>query len=277
MLIDPNHSTSPWVAVRSFRKNFELIVQMVKREVVGRYRGSMIGLAWSFFNPLLMLAIYTFVFSVIFQARWAGIGEQQSRTDFAIIFFAGLIIYGLVAECINRAPTIVVSNVNYVKKVVFPLEILPLVACGSALFHTLISVLVLLLAQLLFAQQLPWTALLFPVVLVPLLLGVAGMSWLLSAFGVFVRDIGQVTAMLTTMLLFLSPIFFPASAMPAELRIWLMMNPLVYFLDEARNTLVYGVAPDPLNWLIATCIGVLVAWIGFAVFQRSRRAFADVL
>lgn len=277
MLIDPNHSISPLVAIKSVRNNFELIVQMVKREVIGRYRGSMIGLAWSFFNPLLMLAIYTFVFSVIFQTRWAGIGEEQSRTDFAIIFFAGLIVYGLVAECINRAPTIVVSNVNYVKKVVFPLEILPLVACGSALFHMLVSVIVLLLAELLFAHQLPWTVLLFPVVLVPLLLSVAGISWFLSALGVFVRDITQVTAMLTTMLLFLSPIFFPASAMPAELKIWMTLNPLVYFLDEARNTLIYGVAPDPTDWLVATCISAFVAWLGFAWFQKSRRAFADVL
>ena len=277
MLISQNHSISPLVAIESVRANFWLIIQMIKREVIGRYRGSIIGLAWSFFNPLLMLAIYTFVFSVIFKTRWAGIGEEQSRADFAIIFFAGLIVYGLVAECMNRAPTIVVSNVNYVKKVVFPLEVLPLVACGSALFHMLVSIAVLLMAELLFVKQLPWTVLLFPMVLMPLLLGVAGVSWFLSALGVFVRDITQVTAMLTTMLLFLSPIFFPASAMPAELKIWMTLNPLVYFLEEARNTLIYEVAPDPVNWVIASCISLLVAWFGFACFQKSRKAFADVL
>lgn len=263
--------------VRAVTNNFGLIVQMVKREVIGRYRGSLMGLAWSFFSPLLMLAIYTFVFSVIFQARWPGMGEEQSKTDFAIIFFGGLIVYGLVAECINRAPSIVVSNVNYVKKVVFPLEILPLVAVGSALFHMLVSISVLLLAELLVTHQIPWTAVLFPLVLLPLLLGVSGLTWFISALGVFVRDVSQVTGMLTTILLFLSPIFYPASAMPAELRGWLAINPLVYFLEEGRNTLIYGRIPDFSDWLIAMAASLFIAWLGFVWFQKSRRAFADVL
>ena len=120
-------------------RNRSLIVAMVKREVVGRYRGSIMGLAWSFFSPLLMLMIYTFVFSVVFKARW-GVGGEESKTDFAIILFVGMIVHGLFAECVNRAPALILSNVNYVKKVIFPLEILPWVAFGSALFHTAISV-----------------------------------------------------------------------------------------------------------------------------------------
>ncbi len=268
---------SPLFAAREVVENFGLITQMVKREVIGRYRGSLMGLAWSFFSPLLMLGIYTLVFSVIFQARWPGMGGEQSKTDFAIIFFGGLIVYGLVAECINRAPSLVISNVNYVKKVVFPLHILPLVAVGSALFHMLVSISVLLLAELLVTHRIPWTAVLFPIILLPLLLGVAGLTWFISALGVFVRDISQVTGMLTTILLFLSPIFYPASAMPAELRWWLAVNPLVYFLEEGRNTLIYGRIPDFSDWLVAMAWSLLVAWLGFVWFQKSRRAFADVL
>ena len=163
----------------------QLIIQLTKRDVIGRYRGSVMGLAWSFFNPLLMLAIYTFVFSVVFKARW-GVGGE-GKVNFAIILFVGLIVYGLFAECINRAPSLIVSNVNYVKKVVFPLEILPSVAIGSALFHASISLVVLLAAQLLINQRLPWTVVVFPIILLPLLLVTVGLAWLLSALGVFVE------------------------------------------------------------------------------------------
>ena len=169
-IVNRKNAVSPLRAVESFIKNYNLIVQMTKRDVVGRYRGSVMGLTWSFFNPLLMLAIYTFVFSVVFKARWSGIGEESTKMDFAIIFFSGLIMYGVFAECVNRAPSTILANINYVKKVVFPLEILPLIACGSALFHAAISIVVLLLAQLVFEGHVPWTAVLFPVVMAPLAL-----------------------------------------------------------------------------------------------------------
>jgi lipopolysaccharide transport system permease protein len=268
---------SPRYAVESFTKNFNLIVQMTKREVVGRYRGSIMGLAWSFFSPLLMLGIYTFVFSVVFKARWNGLGEQASKVDFAIIFFSGLIIYGVFAECVNRAPSIILSNVNYVKKVVFPIEILPWIACGTALFHAGVSILVLLAAQLIFAHSIPWTIVFFPFIMVPLTLGTMGFTWFLSALGVYMRDIGQMTGMLTTILLFMSPIFFPMSAMPEEFRGVIALNPLVYFLEEGRNSLVFGIAPDPVRLAIAWCIGAAVAAVGFAMFQKMRNGFSDVL
>lgn len=272
-----NRSISPVYAIKSFVGNFNLIMQMTRREVVGRYRGSIIGLAWSFFSPLLMLAIYTFVFSVVFKARWSGIGSESSKMDFAIIFFAGLIIYGVFSECINRAPSIILGNVNYVKKVVFPLEILPWIACGSALFHAFVSLLVLLGVQLVFEGRIPWTTVFFPLIMVPLVLGTMGVAWSLSALGVFVRDFGQITGMVTTMLMFLSPIFFPMSAMPEEFRSVIGLNPLVYFLEEGRNAVIFGVAPDPLNLLVAWIGGGVVACMGFAVFQKMRNGFADVL
>lgn len=271
------NSISPLHAVESLIKNRRLIAQMTKREVVGRYRGSIIGLAWSFFNPLLMLAIYTFVFSVVFNARWSGIGQESTKMDFAIIFFGGLIMYGVFAECVNRAPTTILGNANYVKKVVFPLEILPVITCGSALFHAAVSIAVLLLAQLVFEGRVPWTAVLFPLVMAPLVMATMGVAWCLSALGVYVRDINQVTGMITTMMMFLSPIFFPMSAMPEEFRSLIAINPLVYFLEEGRNTLIFGVVPDMLHLVYAWVASVAVAAAGFAVFQKMRNGFSDVL
>jgi lipopolysaccharide transport system permease protein len=256
--------------------NRKLITALVRREVVGRYRGSFIGIAWSFLNPLLMLVIYTFVFSVVFKARW-GMGGDESKTDFAIILFVGLIVHGLFAECVNRAPNLILSNVNYVKKVIFPLEILPCVALGSALFHTLISLIALMLTHLVFNQQMPWTVVLFPFILLPLSLATMGFAWFLSALGVYVRDIGQITGIFTTVLLFVSAVFYPISALPARYQFWFKLNPLVIVIEQARKTLIYGQVPDFKQWCIIFLIGVLFAWAGFAWFQKTRKGFADVL
>jgi lipopolysaccharide transport system permease protein len=269
-------SILPREMAASLWRNRGLIVALDTREVIGRYRGSVMGIAWSFFNPLLMLAIYTFVFSVVFKARW-GVGGEESKTDFAILLFVGMIVHGLFAECINRAPALILSNVNYVKKVVFPLEILPWVAFGSALFHTAISVGVLLLAQLILSHQIPWTAILFPFVLLPLVLIAMGFAWFLAAFGVFVRDVGQVTGMFTTVLLFLSPVFYPLSNLPVKYQGWLQLNPLAFIIEEGRKVLVFGQLPSMGHWGVMMAAAVLVAWAGFAWFQKTRKGFADVL
>jgi homopolymeric O-antigen transport system permease protein len=254
----------------------QLILQMTKREVVGRYKGSVMGLLWSFFNPLLMLVIYTFVFSVVFKARW-GVGGDESKTDFAILLFVGMIVHGLFAECVNRAPGLILANVNYVKKVIFPLEILPWVAFGSALFHTTVSLIVLLVAQLVLSQQMPGTVILFPFVLLPLVFATMVFAWFLAALGVYVRDIGQITGMFTTVLLFASGVFFPISALPIKYQYWLRLNPLAYIIEEGRNTLVFGHLPDIGLWSIMLAVGMLIAWAGFAWFQKTRKGFADVL
>ena len=260
----------------SLWRNRGLIATMVRREVVGRYRGSIMGIAWSFLNPLLMLAIYTFVFSVVFKARW-GTGESETQVDFAIILFVGMIVNGLFAECVNRAPALILSNVNYVKKVIFPLEILPWISVGSALTHAAISLLVLLLAQLTLSHHMPWTAIFLPFVLLPLILATMGCAWFLSALGVFVRDIGHVTSMFTLGLLFLSPVFYPISALPKQYQSWLQLNPLTFVIEEARNTLIYGRIPDFSHWGMMLAASMLVAWAGFAWFQKTRKGFANVL
>lgn len=249
---------------------------MIRRDVAARYEGSIIGVAWSFVTPLLMLAVYTFVFSVIFKARLSSSGSE-SRTDFAIHLFAGLIVFGIFSEVVNQAPRQIVSNRNYVKRVVFPLEILSWVSLGSVLVRTLVSLAVLLLAQLILKQSFPWTVVFFPLVLLPLLFASLGVAWFLSALGVYLRDIGQITAVFTTMLLFLSAIFYPLSSLPKQLQPWIQLNPIAVIVAESRKVLLFGNLPD-WHWLgIALSMGIVIAFAGFWWFQKTRKGFADVL
>lgn len=277
-MINPHasHPTSLAALARSLWSHRELILQMTRREVVGRYRGSIMGLAWSLFNPILMLVVYTFVFSVVFKAKWGTVGEQ-SQTSFAIVLFVGMIVYGLFAEMVNRAPGLILNNVNYVKKVVFPLEILPVVGMGAALFHSLISLGVLLLAILLINGSLAWTAIFFPLVILPLLIATLGVAWFLASIGVFVRDVGQITGMFTTVLMFLSPVFFSVTALPEKFQFWLMLNPLTFMIEQSRAVMVFGKLPDWVGLMIYTVASLAVAWAGFWWFQKTRKGFADVL
>ena len=247
---------------------------MVKREIVGRYRGSFLGLLWSFFNPVLMLAVYTFVFSIVFQARW-GQGSND-KYEFALVLFAGLIVFNLFSECISRSTGLILGNVNYVKKVIFPLEILPWVTLGSALFHAGISLGVLVIFQLLVASV-PWTILLLPVVILPLLLLIMGVSWWLASIGVFIRDVGQFVGMLLTVLMFMSPIFYPVSALPESVRGWLFLNPLTFIIEQARDVVIWGKLPDWGGLALYTLVAIMAAWAGLFWFQKTRKGFADVL
>jgi len=271
-----SYSINPFEPFRSAWRHRSLIWQMGKREVIGRYRGSILGLAWSFFNPILMLIVYTFVFSVVFKARW-GMGMSDSKTDFAIVLFLGLIVHSLFAECINRAPGLILSNVNYVKKVVFPLEILPLVALSSALFHTLVNLAVLLVAILVQNFFIPWTAILFPLVMFPLFVMTIGVAWFLAATGVYIRDIGQITGIITTVMLFLAPVFYPMSALPEQYRSLLLINPLTFIIEETRQVLIFGNMPDWSGWSIYFGVSLLIAWAGIWWFQKLRKGFSDVL
>ncbi|RZL55132.1 MAG: ABC transporter permease [Variovorax sp.] len=262
---------------RSLSAHRALIVQMTKREVVGRYRGSAFGLAWSFFNPVFMLVVYTFVFSEIFNARWGGAGASESKTQFAVILFVGMIVLGFFSEVLNRSAGLILGNVNYVKKVVFPIEILPVISMMAALFHSLISLGVFLLAFLIFNHYLHWTVIFIPLVLLPLVILATGLAWFLASLGVFLRDIGQTIGILTTVLMFLSPVFFPITAVPERFRPFIMANPLTFIIEQARDVLVWGRLPDWSGLLVYTVIATLVAWAGFAWFQKTRKGFADVL
>jgi len=266
---------TPVELAASLWRNRQLITVITRRDVLTRYRGSVLGLLWSFFNPLLSLSVYTFVFSEVFKSRWPGGGE--SKTEFALILFAGLIMFNLFAECMNRAPGLILSNVNYVKKVVFPLEVLPWVALFSAIFHMFISLLVWIAAYMLLFGLPPVTVVCLPLVVVPFVFLIMGLSWALASLGVYLRDVSQFIGIITTALMFLSPLFYPASAWPEDYRTLLSMNPVTPAIERTRDAMVFGHMPDLLSiglyWLVTACI----AWAGFAWFQKTRKGFSDVL
>lgn len=262
----------------SFWHHRSLIFQLTKREIIARYRGSFLGLLWSFITPLVMLIIYTFVFGLVFKVRLDHTGaSSENPYDFAMFLFSGLIVFNLFSECISRAPGLILANVNYVKKVIFPLEILPWITLGAALFHAGISFTVLQVVLLLLGHPISWSILWLPIVLLPFLLLIMGLAWLLTSIGVFVRDIGQIIGMALTALLFMSPIFYPLSALPESVRNYLFLNPLTHIVEQVRNIMIWN---QPLDWgylTIYSIVAIVVAWLGFYWFKKTKKGFADVL
>ncbi len=252
-----------------------LLKRMVWREISSRYRESALGTVWAVVNPLLMLSIYTLVFGFIMKSRWPGQGENKLL--FAITLFAGLIVNTLFAETVNRCTTVITENSNYVKKVVFPLEMLPLVVLGSAVFHAVVSLIILIVANVLVGTGLHWTMLLLPVVMGPILLTSAGLGWILASLGVFLRDASQVVGFLTALLMFLSPIFYPVTAFPESVRPLLFLNPLSLPVVQVRMVAIDGSWPHAHVIVYAYLIGLAVAAVGLWFFERTRRGFADVV
>ena len=250
---------------------------MAKRDVAGRYRGSLIGILWSFLNPVLMLSVYTFVFSVVFKARWGSEYAANDRTGFAITLFAGMIVYALFSECINRSPSLILNNTNFVKKVVFPLEILTWVAMASSLFHAFVSFLVLAIFFAIIYHTLHWTMVFLPFILTPLILLTAGLSWIIASTGVYLRDVGQTIGIITTILMFLSPVFYPVDALPEQYRLLMHLNPLTFPIEQAREVVIWGHQPHWRSLLFYSIFSLIITWLGFAWFQKTRRGFADVM
>lgn len=270
-----NFLSSPKEMMKSFLRNRSLIRTLMLREIIGRYRGSILGLLWSFVNPVFMLAVYTFVFSVVFKAKWGG--GSDSRIEFALLLFAGLIMFNLFAECINRAPGLIISNANYVKKVVFPLEILSWASLCSSIFHSFVSLFVWLIAYVIFYGLPHLTVIMLPVIMLPFILLIVGLSWCLSALGVYLRDISQMVGILITTLMFLSPIFYPIEALPENYQSIMLLNPLTPMIGFTREIMFWGRLPDMMT-LTFYYIGTLsIAFFGFAFFQKTRKGFADVL
>ena len=254
----------------------DLIRQLTWREVVGRYKGSFIGLGWSFIQPLIMLFVYTFVFSVIFKARW-GVESDEGKATFALALFMGLITFSIFSEVANSAPSLVLGNANYVKKVVFPLEILPFVRLLSALINAVFSLGVLFVGILIFNHFIHWTTLLLPLIWLPMMMFTLGCGYFLASLGVFVRDMGAVIGVLTTMLFFLTPIFYPLSAVPEPFRIFCRVNPIAIFVEDARRVVLWGLFPDWPWFFFGMVLSVAVLIIGFVWFMKSKKAFADVI
>lgn len=271
-----SHLTRLIHSLHTLWKQRELILQFARREVEGRYRGSFLGLLWSFANPLFMLAIYTFVFGVVLQSRWPQ-ARTSSLSEFALIVFAGLTAFNLFSECVNRAPHLVVGVPNYVKKVVFPLEILPISTLIAALFHTGISLIVLLCVEILLLGGFPWTVILLPIILIPLIFLNLGCMWFLASIGVFIRDIGQAIGILTQALFFFTPIFYSIEAIPEPFHTLILYNPVAPVVENFRRILIWEQMPSwrgVILWTLATALFMLT---GYVWFMKTKKAFADVI
>jgi len=267
---------SPLSLFSSLYNNRQLLLDLSWREITSRYKGSVFGMLWSMLTPILMLGIYTFIFSEVFQSRWPNINEG-SRSSFALILFSGLIAFNFFSECVGRSPYIICSNPNFVKKVIFPLEILPCVTIISTLFHATIGLGILFIFELFAFGKIPATALLLPIAFAPLIFLTMGLTWLLAALGVYLRDIGQTIGIVLTGLLFISPIFFPMSSFPEKWRGLASLNPLAMPIEQIRNVLIFSKEIDTHYLMYYATTSLIIAWLGYAVFQASRKGFADVL
>jgi lipopolysaccharide transport system permease protein len=267
---------NPVAMARNLWRHRDLIRQFTRREVEGRYRGSFLGLFWSFINPLALLLIYTFVFGVVFQARWPNL-KNNNLGEFALVLFCGLTAFNIFSECVSRAAGLIVAVPNYVKKVVFPLEILPISVLGSALFHGLVSLSILLVANLLISGTLHWTLLLLPLIMLPLVFLSMGLAWFLASMGVFIRDISYAVALAVQVLLFATPIFYSIDNIPARLQPIIRLNPLASIVEHFRRVILWGLTPswpELALWLAAT--GALML-LGYTWFMKTKKAFADVI
>ena len=262
--------------IRSLLQNRELWWRLSEREIAGRYRGSILGWGWSLLTPLLMLGVYTFVFSTVFKARWGDL-EQAGSLGFAINLFAGLITFNIFAESASQAPTLILGNANYVTKVIFPLETLSAVSVTAALFHACTSTVILLAFELIAIHQVPLTVLWLPFVWLPYVLGCLAMSWCISALGVFLRDLGQVIGVMVSMLMFMSAVFYPLSALPESLQTVLGLNPLVLVIEQSRRVLVQGMPPNMTYLLLGSGLMLGLCELSFRLFKKAQRGFADVL
>lgn len=260
---------------KAWLRHRSLTMEMTRRDVLGRYRGASFGLLWSLISPFMMLVVYTLAFGYILRARWPG--TTGDTADFAMLLFMGLIVHGFFAECLTRAPSLIAGNPNLVKKIVFPLDILPWTIVMSAFFHALMNTIVFVLLNLLLRGELHLTVLLWPIVLLPLMFLTLGTVWLLSSLSVFLRDIGQVTGVLATAMLFLSSAIIPVETLPERYKVVFYLNPLTFIIDQAREVAFWGRLPDWSGLGLYTLGALVFAYVGFAVFQKTRRGFADVL
>lgn len=254
----------------------DLLKQLAKQHIAGRYKGSGLGVVWSFITPLFMLAIYTFVFSVIFKARW-GTDVEDSRAAFALTLFCGLAIYNIFSESISSSAMIIVSNTNYVKKVVFPLEILPVNMIISALFFGMIWFIILFAGIGVFLHKICITAICLPLILLPFLLFTLGICWLIASLGVYIRDITHFIGLALQALFFMTPIFYPIDMVPERFRIVMHLNPLSTIIQEIRNVVLYNMWPDWQMLGIIFVVSLVVFQLGYAWFMKTKRGFADVL
>ncbi len=262
-------------SLKSAWQHRQLMFEMTRREILARYQGSWLGLFWTLLTPLLLLLVYMFVFGVVFKARWPQV--DGGDTNFSTLLFCGIIVHMFFAEVLSAASKLIIDNANYVKKVVFPLDILSWVSLGEAAFHFAVAVLVLFGLVIVTGVGLHWTLLYIPILMVIFSMHLLGMSWLVSACGVYIRDVKYVAGFVVTAMVFLSPVFYPASAVPESFAMVMNINPLTFYIEAFRSVVVLGeaVAVSELAW--AALLAVLSFVIGFWFFERVKKGFADVL
>ena len=252
-----------------------LILQLARRRIAARYRGSLLGGLWAVVHPIMMLCVYTFVFSYVLQAR-TGLASN-SQAHFALFVFSGMIVYSIFAESVNDAPTLVLGNRNYIKHLLFPVEVLSWVSVMSGLFSFAVSFVILICFSSYMNGPPPLTALFVPVLVLPIVLLTVGLSWFLSSLGTFLQDLSQGTGVVTTALFFLSPIFYPVTAIPEPIRRYCYLNPFTFTLETIRAVLFEGATPDWRALAVLTFASFVVAWLGYVWFMKTKGAFSDVL
>lgn len=268
----PRRLLGPFSALFEFSS---LTFELTKRDILGRYRGASFGLLWSLISPFLMLGVYSFAFGFVMKGRWPQ--SAGSQVPFAAILFVALIVHGFFAECLNRSPLLITSQPNFVKRVIFPLEILPWSMLLSALFHSFMNIVAFIILRLVVEGTLTWTIVYLPLVMLPLMLVTLGISWMLAALGVYLRDIGQVTSVLATAMLFMSSAMYPLSSVPEQYRPYFQMNPLTFIIDQAREVALWGHTPDWAGLGLYALCGLGLTYLGYAWFNVTRKGFADVL
>jgi lipopolysaccharide transport system permease protein len=272
---DRRHPASIAEFVRSLTAHRDLIVRLSAREFTQRFRGSVLGIAWAVLIPLLTALIYTFVFSTVFKARWSGVADRPF--DFAIIFLTGIVVHTIFAEAVARAPALIVGNTNYVKKVIFPLEILPVVSVLTALTNASIGTAIVVFGNLILNGELHITVVSLPLIVAPYLVFVVALVLFFAAVGVYVRDLSQVVALLITVTMFLTPIFYPIESVPERFQTVIWLNPLTFVVQQVRDVVIFGKWPNFLGLTIYTVASMTSLAFAFWLFQRLRNGFADVL
>ena len=260
----------PMVLLRRLSSHRFLLRQLVRKGVLTTYQGSMMGVVWIVFRPLLTLMIYGFCFGVVFQGRFF-LANPWRPLEFAMVLFVGLTIFSVLSEMLSVAPSLVAGNANFVKRVVFPLDLLVPAQLGSALVQMTMSAVVLLVVRVFLDPPLGWAALSVPILILPYLMLTLGLAWFLASLGVFVRDLQQVVPLAITGLMFLSPLFYPVSAVPPSLRSTIYLNPLTFIVESARNALFRNEWPDPIGLLVYFVAGCVRDVAGMGVVREDEK------
>lgn len=261
--------------LKALYKNNYLFWKLVIRDIKQRYQGSILGMLWAIIVPILMLIIYTFFFSEVFQAKWDI--DTSDKYQFAIVLFCGLCVFNMISEVMSRSTVLIASNTNYVKKVIFPLEILPAVTVCAALFNCIISFMILIIAKLILYHNISKTLYMIVLAMIPLIILSLGISLFISAISVYLKDVANFISVLVTVLMYVSPVFFPLSSIPESMRRVCAVNPMTYIIENFRKVVLFG---ECLNWkfyFISCVVAVVFYLIGKIVFMRVKEGFADVL